>query len=404
MKVLLVTTNAFPDEGTCTNIFKKLILDGKMSDCFRVDILAAQKSFCENKKIKFHNSDVYKVFSPTLVDRSDFIQLARKHFFVFLNGGVQRAFHHYEHRVIKSAFIDIPTKNSFYKALKRIKADRYDYIISISGRYDATAAVYKYCKRYNTPFILYQVDPCRTNKVLLPESMKNREKFEFDLFNLAKCVFTTSIIFDEYKDFEKYQQKMMVIEFPLIVPKVEKYEHNNPLRFIFLGSFYQGVRDPKATIDLITPLLVKNEAVLEFVGTDSSILTKEQKELSIICHGKKTIEECLSYMKQADVLVNVGNRIDNQVPSKIFDYISLGKPILNVYVNDNDPTLKYLDKYTLALSIKEEDVKKTEAKELLISFLNNLDNQIVDENNITSIFEECTPQYCVQQIERVLKG
>ena len=58
------------------------------------------------------------------------------------------------------------------------------------------------------------------------------------------------------------------------------------------------------------------------------------------------------------MLVNIGNSVDNFMPSKIFEYISTGKPIINVYKIPECPTLKYLAEYPLALCVSEEEIRQ----------------------------------------------
>ena len=79
----------------------------------------------------------------------------------------------------------------------------------------------------------------------------------------------------------------------------------------------------------------------------------------------KTKEECDNALKNSNIIINIGNQIANQTPSKVFEYISLGKPIINFYNIDNDTSKKVLDKYPLVLNIykdfNNEDKKLFEA-------------------------------------------
>ena len=62
------------------------------------------------------------------------------------------------------------------------------------------------------------------------------------------------------------------------------------------------------------------------------------------------------------MLVNIGNAVDNQMPSKIFEYISTGKPVVNIYKSPECPTLKYLERYPLALNLYEKDAEERPAE------------------------------------------
>jgi hypothetical protein len=50
-------------------------------------------------------------------------------------------------------------------------------------------------------------------------------------------------------------------------------------------------------------------------------------------------------MKRADFLVNCGNITDYQLPSKIYEYMGTGKPIINFILNLRDASLQAMKDY-----------------------------------------------------------
>ena len=90
----------------------------------------------------------------------------------------------------------------------------------------------------------------------------------------------------------------------------------------------------------------------------------------------------------------------NQVPSKLFSYISTGKPIINICENPDCPSKEYLEKYPLAISIDINDAE--------------LDNNVIEVENfirancsktcnlleISKIYRTCTPKYCAMQMDK----
>ena len=61
--------------------------------------------------------------------------------------------------------------------------------------------------------------------------------------------------------------------------------------------------------------------------------------------------------KEADVLINIGDNIPYQLPSKVVEYASTGKPILNIMENETDNSIKYFNNYPIILNIIEESNK-----------------------------------------------
>ena len=125
-------------------------------------------------------------------------------------------------------------------------------------------------------------------------------------------------------------------------------------RCLFCGSIYGGIRNPDYTIRLFKPLIEHDKVELHFVGVCRDEISEEFKDLNIFCHGMVPLDKAMEFMNQADFLVNIGNSVINQVPSKIFDYISMGKPIINVCKSRKCSTLPYFERYPLAINLFEE--------------------------------------------------
>ena len=51
--------------------------------------------------------------------------------------------------------------------------------------------------------------------------------------------------------------------------------------------------------------------------------------------------------------VNMGNTVNNQMPSKVVEYISTGKPILNLSVNEKCSTLGLMKRYVNGFQVFE---------------------------------------------------
>ena len=69
----------------------------------------------------------------------------------------------------------------------------------------------------------------------------------------------------------------------------------------------------------------------------------------LVTPGAVPTTEGRRLQNEADVLVNLGNRMANQMPSKVYEYLGSGKPILHLAANREDPVLPLLARYPLAL-------------------------------------------------------
>ena len=103
----------------------------------------------------------------------------------------------------------------------------------------------------------------------------------------------------------------------------------------------------------------------------------------------------IEYLGNADILLSIGNAESPMAPSKIYEYMSTGKPIIHVYTYEKDPCIEPLKKYGNALLLNDEasDMYKkilsfvTEAKELQFE-------------RVRELFKTATPEYTVNLIEK----
>lgn len=84
--------------------------------------------------------------------------------------------------------------------------------------------------------------------------------------------------------------------------------------------------------------------------------------------------DLLDLLKNANILLSLGNNIANQTPSKIYDLISLGKPIIHLFNIDNDSSLKYLKRYPLCLCVDERK-SSVEITQSIICFIRQNKNR-----------------------------
>ena len=69
--------------------------------------------------------------------------------------------------------------------------------------------------------------------------------------------------------------------------------------------------------------------------------------------------EAVTMMRSADIFLNLGNNNPRMTPSKIFEYMSFGKPIISTAPIADEPSLRYLERYPCSLVINQlQDVSE----------------------------------------------
>lgn len=136
---------------------------------------------------------------------------------------------------------------------------------------------------------------------------------------------------------------------------------------------------------------------IKILGTGCrDIVTEESKKFKqdqLILLGPVPHQECLEEIEKSNILINLGNTVTNQMPSKLFEYINLGKPILNFYFTKEDMCLKVFKKYPLAFNFNLNDYTQDDIDEM-IKFIEDNKNSSLSYNDATKGLS----QYKVSQV------
>lgn len=138
-----------------------------------------------------------------------------------------------------------------------------------------------------------------------------------------------------YKDFH---DKIKIIPQGLNIEKYTEgleYKKNEVPTFIYAGSFYNELRDPKHFFEYLEHLKTPFRFV---IYTNNSSLIKPyienlKEKVEVRSYISRT--EIIKEFAHADFLINFGNQSSVQLPSKLIDYSLSERPVLNIS-NDDD--------------------------------------------------------------------
>ncbi len=203
-------------------------------------------------------------------------------------------------------------------------------------------------------------------------------RYEKKVFSLATAVsVTTGATRDRYSDiFPEAAQKISVIP-PLlsVCPATptqisNAFRKTNKIRMVFLGTLYKSIRDPENLLMFFSKLLESDFAdVLElhFYGDMGSCpdcfdLYHHLIEKKILMHGLVNRRIAAQAMRDADILVNIGNDTAYQLPSKVVEYLAAMKPILNFAKTDTDSSTAFFRHYDGILCIVADEAVSNQAR------------------------------------------
>lgn len=97
-------------------------------------------------------------------------------------------------------------------------------------------------------------------------------------------------------------------------------------------------------------------------------------------------------------LLSIAEVEGKQMSSKIFSYMSTGKPIVHVYTADGDINVRYLSRYPLALCLKADKNTITDNARRLALWCAWSYGQNLYWDDVARTFDELTPEHVARQV------
>ena len=268
-------------------------------------------------------------------------------------------------------------------------------------------------KKLNVKWCVYLLDTYAFN--YYTKNKKRAYSEEKELLKSCDLAIVTDLIYKDYEDnsLVSFLHKVKTLEFP----NIQEISYNESIKSVcidrnkincaFIGSLYPEIRNPEFLFNIISSIdndKIKHTIAGKIYGTKEAVGINEEIEKKIDFLGQVDIKLAVNLMLDADILINIGNTVPNQMPSKIFDYISTGKPIINVCKIRNCPTLKYLEKYPLCLNIFEEDGMNKDVTNKFEAFCIENKGKMVSYETIERIYHDCTCDAVANKFVKYLEG
>jgi hypothetical protein len=277
-------------------------------------------------------------------------------------------------------------KKAYQKLNEISKTEHIDVIFSVCNPFQAHLAATQF-KNENptTRFVTYTVDPFSKGNQFKRAKLKKALKLEGDVYETADYNFVSEEIFStEQEKLKNVLHKTEILPYTLINLQREvneNYFDESKINLVYAGNFYKDIRNPEFMLETIHNLH-DDRIVLHLYsgGQCQEIIDKyvKKSEGRILKHSLVLLDEMINIMNSCDFLVNVSNNVKEFQPSKTFEYVAIGKPIINFFEKDNLD--KVLKKYPLCIQVSTEVLKTNEIK---IFIKNNygkkLDFAVVEE-------------------------
>lgn len=256
----------------------------------------------------------------------------------------------------------------FVKELNNLnKKNSYQLVLAITNPIEIIK--YLYNSKIKSKIVWYQLDPYSIHELRKPSQYNKRIITEIKYIEFVDKVLVPEWFYDCLLDVIPHNLSYKIIKtgIPIVDKKDLKKTSDIVFKkvdkiFFYAGSFYNYIREPNVLLDFLELLFLNQNYIFYYAGPHFKYIQKyihihELRNLNdkVINLGILSSEDIHHLISKADILVNIDNKLKYQVPSKLFDYTSRGKIILNFTNNYSDFSLNLLKLYGKAYNVYEEE-------------------------------------------------
>ena len=414
--LVVVLREYYPTYGATGNCIKNLI--DILKNDYEVSIIACKTEFESEDYIMNEGVDIYRV--------NDF----RNCFYQYIKNRKKNNRYNIADRMIfilvrfLSILYTTLRINSIQRTLQRRFENKLslihfgkniDVIISVAQPYEASLAALNFCethkdvKSYSIVF-----DHLSENTTLNRYKMLKKMRYPSNIQIEKRIVKSNNYTFilphmqNHYlKKFKDYNYKYKSIEHPLLIEHKSDLKTNildfkdDDINLVYAGMLDKTMRNPRHFLNIMAGLEIRDIKFHVFhMGNCDQLVNEYVKLLNgrVVNYGKVNLDVSLEAMMKSDILVNFGVINGNQISGKIFDYFSMGKPIIHLYFFDEDPNLQYFDKYPNSICIKIDENNLSKNTKDVYQFIHDNKYKKVHFKDVENIFFNATPGYVANQI------
>ena len=386
-KILIVTHQFIPHQSPRTTRWK-LLYDELIESGYDVTVITGTSQLSEDPNIKYIGNKKASGIVKNLRIQSNIKQdSSYKNYLYKLLKKIYRFFY---------KFFAWPDYTMFWifsiwKNRKKIDID-YDLIISVSLPFSSHIAAYIINKDKNKKWIMDIGDPfsLKTNAFENNRYLYKSLNYYFENKFYKKAhqvVFTHQESADEHKIFFNMPENKVTIGSPISTFSQELFQKSvsfnyeaKPITIGYFGVLTKGVRSPSQVLKFFQ----QTDFVLHwYTNSDSKEMIKQNKidfnrnKLFDMVTRNEALEKMVTSLH---CLLSIGNLNPAQLPSKIIEYISTGKPVLHFVEIKDDPVLEIAKEFSNLIVI-DKNSNITEVEQQLNNVFINIEKFDINKFN-----------------------
>lgn len=412
MKKILFLTRSYPDTRKSATI----LCTHRVLDCVRASGRYEVHALC----LKYEDENEDEIVNGIYVHR------VKPSFWYKFQSRIEEKKQHKLERLIEvvQKIVTIPffpntqplTTRIYAKAAEKLM-DREQFDIVLSEHHGLMTLIVgcRLVKRNNSlKHIAFLWDPLKgeLRTKYLPSTFTNRrvEQLEQIVAKHAKLEISMAIMKDFFeKKGDMASDHRIFLDIPTLLPPEKEVKtgclkllKDDSINIIFSGKLSISERNPLPIIELLNKTKAAKRINLVFfsIGAKGAIENASKRfKGSIIYHDYIPLDELHTIYSHADYLLNISHINPNMVPSKIFEYMSYGKPIISTFVSEGDAAEKCIKYYPEGLCLnlmgnENENVKN------LNTFFESM-HKPVPFDYIKTTFSINTPEAYLEIIDRI---
>lgn len=201
------------------------------------------------------------------------------------------------------------------------------------------------------------------------------------------------------------REKIRYVGLPALkkLPVTDVKESHAEIKMVYAGSFYPDCRRPDEILQFLSEVCnyLPNLKIHLYSWGCEEIVNEAKLYMddALVLHGRVSASEAEDAIRNADILLNIGNDLPYAIPGKLFEYFATGKSILNFCYRKNDGSTEDCLKYGNIFNVYS---KMENSVEDCIKFIEQR-HQLPWET-VRKMFSESLPQYTIEQIEMFREG
>lgn len=315
-------------------------------------------------------------------------------------------------------------EGAFFKALTRLYGHwKFDCILSLAMPFYMHDAARRFrAKHPDVRWVTYSADTtigsktrasCVPISVLRPLFMWNENRKELrDYYCSDFNYMSPEILNNNLKYFEEINFKCRALPYPLfdgdsyLSEREDRRDPDDETVLVYAGILVPGLRTADYFLDVLEKLPATSRVKwhVYLVGEGAGKLRRGMLDMSsrVIIHEPVSVFEMRRIMMHADVLVNLGNDSDLFTPSKVYEYISTGRPIINLSYKGRKRNGDF-DKYPMILDLTNFGSSSDDAK-AVEDFCTRTKGCRLKGDSLNAIYREHSPAYVAGLVAGSLSG